>query len=284
MPVRDEVRAWLEAARRNLDEQLWDSTGQYYHIDTESDYPTAVFSDALCGQRYCETCDLPDILPRGKMSAHLQKVYEINVLPNLNFGARLGRLPNGSIVPTSDRDTYEYWVGTTYYVAAMMYHAGLQEEALNTAYGAYYPVYEADHLAYWFNTPEAWRDGGYSPRPKSDSDWKTDHLTSESDPGWSKGDDDSRVYPQQYQRARAVWELMFEMQKDSAYYQSGDANGDGSINVGDVVYLVSYLYQHGMPPDPPEAGDVNGDGVINLGDVIYLVNYLFRGGPPPCQP
>jgi non-lysosomal glucosylceramidase len=282
-PVRDEVRVWLEAARRNLDDQLWDSAGQYYHIDTESDYPTAVFSDALCGQRYCEACDLPDILPRGKMSAHLQKVYEINVLPNLNFGARLGRLPNGSIVPTGDRDTYEYWVGTTYYVAAMMYHAGLEEEALNTAYGAYYPVYEADHLAYWFNTPEAWRDGGYGPRPKSNSSWKTDHLTSDSDMGWVEGEDDSRAYPHQYQRARAVWELMFEIQKDSTFYQSGDANGDGSINVGDVVYLISYLYQSGMPPDPPEAGDVNCDGVIDVGDVVYLINYLFRSGPAPCE-
>ncbi|MCK4403711.1 MAG: hypothetical protein KAW02_01350 [candidate division Zixibacteria bacterium] len=30
-------------------------------------------------------------------------------------------------------------------------------------------------------------------------------------------------------------------------------------------------------------GDVTGDGVVNIGDVVYLINYLFRGGPPPCQ-
>ncbi len=254
-PVRVEVQAWLDAAKRNLDAQLWDSVGQYYRIDTESAYPTAVFSDALCAQRYCELFGLPDILPRWKMNAHLQKVYDVNVLPNLNFGARLGRLPNGSTVPTGDRDTREYWVGTTYYVAAMMFRAGLTDEALNTAWGAYYPVYEAEHLAYWFNTPEAWRDDGISPRPSG--------------------------YPHQYQRARAVWELMFEIKRDTTFYQTGDVNSDGLIDVGDIIYLVNYLYKGGPAPIPMEAGDCNCDGIVNVADVVYLVNYLYRGGDPP---
>jgi hypothetical protein len=283
-PVRSEVQAWLEAAKRNLDDQLWDSTGQYFRIDTESEYPTAVFTDALCGQRYCELFGLPDILPRWKMTAHLQKVYDVNVVPNSDFGARLGRLPDGSTVPTGERDTYEYWVGTTYYVAAMMYRAGLQDEALNTAFGAYYPVYEADHLAYWFNTPEAWRDGGYGPRPRFNSSWRTDHLVPDLDTRRDGRDDDSRAYPHQYQRARAVWELMFEIKKDSTFYQPGDVNSDGMIDIGDVVYLVNYLYQGGPAPSPLQCGDWDCDGVVNLGDVIYLVNYLYRGGDPPGCP
>jgi len=61
----------------------------------------------------------------------------------------------------------------------------------------------------------------------------------------------------------------------------GDANGDGSVNVGDVVYLVSYLYRNGPAPSPEDAGDANCDGPINVGDVVYLVSYLYRDGPPP---
>ncbi len=61
----------------------------------------------------------------------------------------------------------------------------------------------------------------------------------------------------------------------------GDANGDGSVNVGDVVYLVTYLYRNGPAPLPEDAGDANCDGPINVGDVVYLVSYLYRGGPPP---
>jgi hypothetical protein len=64
----------------------------------------------------------------------------------------------------------------------------------------------------------------------------------------------------------------------------GDANNDGTIDVGDVVYLVSYLYKAGPAPEIIESGDCNCDGPIDVGDVVYLVNYLFRGGPLPCAP
>jgi uncharacterized delta-60 repeat protein len=62
----------------------------------------------------------------------------------------------------------------------------------------------------------------------------------------------------------------------------GDANGDGVINVTDVVYLINYLFIDGPAPDPVLVGDVNCDGVVNVTDVVYLINYLFIGGPPPC--
>ncbi|MGB2988508.1 MAG: hypothetical protein WBC98_00985, partial [Candidatus Zixiibacteriota bacterium] len=55
--------------------------------------------------------------------------------------------------------------------------------------------------------------------------------------------------------------------------------------VGDVVYLVSYLYKGGPKPYCPTArGDVNDDGVINVGDVVYLVSFLYKGGPEPKCP
>jgi hypothetical protein len=63
----------------------------------------------------------------------------------------------------------------------------------------------------------------------------------------------------------------------------GDVNGDGVVNVGDVVYLVNYLYRGGIPPDSPEVGDINGDCVVDIGDVVYLVNYLYRNGPAPVD-
>ncbi|MCJ7458365.1 MAG: hypothetical protein MUP17_05180 [candidate division Zixibacteria bacterium] len=33
----------------------------------------------------------------------------------------------------------------------------------------------------------------------------------------------------------------------------------------------------------PYNGDVNCDNKTSVGDVVYLINYLFKGGPPPCQ-
>ena len=64
-------------------------------------------------------------------------------------------------------------------------------------------------------------------------------------------------------------------------FKRGDANGDGVIDVGDVVYIINYLYRNGDPPSPMEAGDANCDGIVNVGDVVYLINYLYKGGPAP---
>ena len=61
----------------------------------------------------------------------------------------------------------------------------------------------------------------------------------------------------------------------------GNVNGDGLIDLADVIYLVEYLYRNGAPPDPVEIGDATCDGVVNVGDVVYLVNYLYKGGPAP---
>ena len=62
---------------------------------------------------------------------------------------------------------------------------------------------------------------------------------------------------------------------------TGGINGDCQIDVGDVIFLIGYLYKNAHPPEPLESGDANCDGVVDIGDVIYLINYLFKGGPAP---
>ena len=62
----------------------------------------------------------------------------------------------------------------------------------------------------------------------------------------------------------------------------GEANGDGILDLGDLVFLVGFLYKGGQPPDPLCKGDATCDGVVDIGDVVSLINYLFRGGSPPC--
>jgi len=64
-------------------------------------------------------------------------------------------------------------------------------------------------------------------------------------------------------------------------YVAGDANTDGTANVGDVVYLITFVFKGGLPPFPYAAGDANGDGIANVADAVYLVSYIFKGGPPP---
>ena len=59
-------------------------------------------------------------------------------------------------------------------------------------------------------------------------------------------------------------------------YVCGDVNNDSLVNIGDVIYLINFLYRAGPPPDPLEAADVNYDGLTDLGDVVFLINYLYR--------
>jgi hypothetical protein len=61
----------------------------------------------------------------------------------------------------------------------------------------------------------------------------------------------------------------------------GDASGDSVVDVGDVVFLVNYLFKEGPESCVREAADANADGIVDIGDVVYLINYLFKGGQPP---
>ncbi|UCD17513.1 MAG: PKD domain-containing protein [Candidatus Zixiibacteriota bacterium] len=57
----------------------------------------------------------------------------------------------------------------------------------------------------------------------------------------------------------------------------GDANGDGDINLLDILFLIDNIY--GIPPGPPpsplQAGDANQDGDINLLDILFLIDIIY---------
>jgi hypothetical protein len=68
----------------------------------------------------------------------------------------------------------------------------------------------------------------------------------------------------------------------ASFVNRGEVTGDGLIDLGDLLFLISYLYKGGLAPCPVEAGDLNCDGIIDLGDILYLISYLYKGGPPPA--
>ncbi len=60
----------------------------------------------------------------------------------------------------------------------------------------------------------------------------------------------------------------------------GDVNADSIVSVGDIVYLIQYLFQNGNPPVNPIDADVDGSPGINLGDITQLIGHLY---PPFCD-
>jgi hypothetical protein len=61
----------------------------------------------------------------------------------------------------------------------------------------------------------------------------------------------------------------------------GDASQDGSVDISDVVYLISYIFSGGPAPDR-QASDSNCDTTVDISDAVYLIAYIFAGGPEPC--
>jgi hypothetical protein len=68
--------------------------------------------------------------------------------------------------------------------------------------------------------------------------------------------DEVRIYD------RALSEAEIKLLFCSSYIHRGDVNGDGVINVSDVVYLINYLFINGPVPPPLQAGDTNCDGTV----------------------
>ncbi len=62
----------------------------------------------------------------------------------------------------------------------------------------------------------------------------------------------------------------------------GDADNSGIVNIGDAVYLVTYVFKNGPEPKPDKGtGDANCDGTVNMEDAVFVVDYVFHGGPAP---
>jgi hypothetical protein len=74
----------------------------------------------------------------------------------------------------------------------------------------------------------------------------------------------------------------FGLGRSTPAFKYGDVNGDELIDLGDMVYLISYLYRSGPAPDPLLAGDVNCNGLVDLGDLVHLISFLYKAGAPPC--
>ncbi len=81
------------------------------------------------------------------------------------------------------------------------------------------------------------------------------------------------------------WALAHDITPFECLCLPGDANNDGSINVGDAVYIISYVFKGGPAPAPYAmcSGDPNVDCGGGVGDAVYLISYVFKGGPPPLS-
>jgi len=77
------------------------------------------------------------------------------------------------------------------------------------------------------------------------------------------------------------WAISHDIYNPDCCNFAGDANDDGAVNIGDAVYLITYIFKNGPEPPCLNEGDANNDGAINIGDAVYLITYIFKNGPDP---
>jgi hypothetical protein len=165
-------------------------------------------------------------------------------------------------------------------------------------------------VAVWINTPP---NIPYNPLPQD----KAVVLNLYSDLNWSGGDSnyfDNVVYdvyfgttahpplvvkqtsttydPGLMETGKTYyWQIVArDSQGDSAvgpvwsfsYIARGDCDGNGNINVADLLFLINYLFRAGSAPHPLEVADVDCDDFETINDVVFLINYLFKSGIPPA--
>src|SRR5574341_275685 len=64
-------------------------------------------------------------------------------------------------------------------------------------------------------------------------------------------------------------------------YKPNDCNGDGKIDLADIVCDVNVVFKGFPKPIPNCRCDSDCNGICNLVDIIYKKNYVFGGGPQP---
>jgi len=61
-------------------------------------------------------------------------------------------------------------------------------------------------------------------------------------------------------------------------FYDGDGNGDGTVNVLDIVLTTNLILCDDCPDNYNSCADMNGDEVLNVLDIVALVNIILGGG------
>ena len=70
--------------------------------------------------------------------------------------------------------------------------------------------------------------------------------------------------------------LLWEMTPPKPQRRTADVNGDGVVNVQDLVFVAAHLGKTGQ-----NTADVNGDGVVNIQDLVQIAGALDNAAAAP---
>ena len=71
------------------------------------------------------------------------------------------------------------------------------------------------------------------------------------------------------------WSRFLTIEEYDDSYKKGDANGDGVVDVADVVAVVNYILGKASGNFNEAAANINGDDVVDVADVVGIVNIIL---------
>jgi hypothetical protein len=69
-----------------------------------------------------------------------------------------------------------------------------------------------------------------------------------------------------------------------ARFKRADADGSGTVNITDGIFILNFLFLGGTDPVCSDAADADDSGSVNITDGIFVLNFLFLGGADPAAP
>ena len=64
----------------------------------------------------------------------------------------------------------------------------------------------------------------------------------------------------------------------------GFLNEDAKLDLSDVIFILTHLFQGGPAPTCVMAADINDDNAVDIADAIAVLGFLFSGAAPPAPP
>jgi len=68
------------------------------------------------------------------------------------------------------------------------------------------------------------------------------------------------------------------------WFKRGDANGDGTVDISDPIFIWNWVFQGGPVPPCLDGADADDNSKIESADGDRIWNYLFNGGLAPEPP
>jgi hypothetical protein len=84
--------------------------------------------------------------------------------------------------------------------------------------------------------------------------------------------------------SRPVLEVAFVDDSPAAPFLRCDPSGNGKLEVVDAIFIANHLFLNRPASSCLDSEDCNGDFAVNLTDVIFAISFLFDGGPAPPAP